>query len=93
MLPKRSLIRIVRIAESIEIDPTGKKAGRGAYLHDRRSCWERGLKGPLENALKVEFTAADRELLLAFMSSLPEEEPDRPAEDEPAKIDGRSLNA
>jgi len=79
VLPKRSLIRIVRVSGSVEIDPTGKKAGRGAYLHDRRSCWEQGLKGALENALKVEFVASDRERLLAFMSSLPEEEPDQAA--------------
>ena len=32
--PKSELIRIVRLAESkdIEIDKTGKKAGRGAYI-------------------------------------------------------------
>ena len=73
VLPKRSMIRIVRVSEGVEIDSTGKKAGRGAYLHDRRSCWERGLKGPLASALKVELTAADSERLLAFMSSLPED--------------------
>lgn len=73
MLPKRSMIRIVRVSEGVEIDSTGKKAGRGAYLHDRRSCWERGLKGALANALKVELTAADSERLLAYMSSLPED--------------------
>ncbi len=73
MLPKRSMIRIVRVSEGVEIDSTGKLAGRGAYLHDRRSCWERGLKGPLASALKVELTTADNERLLAFMSSLPED--------------------
>ena len=84
MLPKRSLIRIVRVSEGsipgVEIDPTGKKAGRGAYLHDRRSCWERGLKGAIANALKVELTAADKDRLLAFMSSLLEDETDLAAE-------------
>ena len=25
------------------IDPTGKRNGRGAYLCDDRSCWERAL--------------------------------------------------
>ena len=49
------------------VDPTGKLAGRGAYLHDRRSCWERGLKGALAHALKVELTAEDRQRLEAFM--------------------------
>jgi predicted RNA-binding protein YlxR (DUF448 family) len=33
MFPKKSLIRVVRTPENeIVIDPTGKKAGRGAYL-------------------------------------------------------------
>lgn len=74
ILPKRSLIRIVRGPEGIQVDPTGKLAGRGAYLHDRQSCWERGLKGALANALKVDLTAEDRERLFSFMASLPEEE-------------------
>jgi predicted RNA-binding protein YlxR (DUF448 family) len=75
MLPKRSLIRIVRRPDAVEVDLTGKLAGRGAYLHDRRSCWERGLKGALAHALKTELTTQDREKLLAFMASLPEEAP------------------
>lgn len=73
VLSKRALIRIVRRPQGIEIDPTGKLTGRGAYLHDRQSCWQRGLKGALANALKTELTAQDRELLLGFMSTLPEE--------------------
>jgi uncharacterized protein len=70
---KRALIRVVRRPEGIMIDPTGKLAGRGAYLHDRRSCWECGLKGALAHALKTELSQQDRETLLAFIDSLPEE--------------------
>jgi len=73
VLAKRSLIRIVRHPDGILIDPTGKVEGRGAYLHDRRSCWERGLSGSLANALKTELTIRDRELLVSFMASLPDE--------------------
>jgi len=73
VLPKRSLIRIVRSSDGVQVDPTGKLAGRGAYLHDRRSCWERALKGPLAHALKMELTDKDREDLLAFMMTLSEE--------------------
>jgi predicted RNA-binding protein YlxR (DUF448 family) len=73
VLAKRSLIRIVRTAEGVQVDPTGKLAGRGAYLHDRRTCWERGLHGALARALKVELTHADRERLEVFASALPEE--------------------
>lgn len=71
MLPKRSLTRIVRTPNGVEIDPTGKLAGRGAYLHDRRSCWDRALKGPLANALRTDLSIEDRERLSAFMESLP----------------------
>lgn len=58
------------------IDPTGKLAGRGAYLHSQRSCWERGMKGALAHALKTELTQQDRETLQAFIHSLPEETSD-----------------
>jgi hypothetical protein len=66
------------------VDPTGKVAGRGAYLHDRRECWESGLKGALAHALKVELTDQDRETLRDFMAALPPEEPsvERPFSEE-----------
>lgn len=72
-LAKRGLIRIVRTPDGLRIDPSGKAAGRGAYLHDRRSCWERGLKGALAHALKIELAETDRDILRSFMQSLPEE--------------------
>ncbi|OGO36347.1 MAG: hypothetical protein A2W35_03305 [Chloroflexi bacterium RBG_16_57_11] len=75
VLPKRSMIRIVRTGDVILVDPSGKMAGRGAYLHNQRSCWDRGLKGALSHALKTELTEEDRKLLLAYMDSLPEDEP------------------
>ena len=55
---KRQLVRVVRGADgSVKVDPTGKAAGRGAYLHDRQSCWEQALAtGALEHALKVGLT-------------------------------------
>jgi predicted RNA-binding protein YlxR (DUF448 family) len=68
------MVRLVRTADAVLVDPTGKLAGRGAYLHDRRECWERGLRGGLAHALKVELTAADRERLEVFMNSLPQDE-------------------
>lgn len=71
VLPKRQLIRIVRTDDGVQVDPSGKLAGRGAYLHDRRECWERGLKGALAHALKAELSAADRARLEEFMLALP----------------------
>jgi hypothetical protein len=47
--------------------------GRGAYLHEHRACWERGVKGALANALKMELSLEDRQLLLDFMAGLPDE--------------------
>ena len=73
ILPKRSLLRLVRRPEGVQVDPTGKLAGRGAYLHNRRSCWEKGLKGPLAHALKVTLTTADIQFLRQFIQTLPEE--------------------
>jgi predicted RNA-binding protein YlxR (DUF448 family) len=65
------MIRIVRTAAGVQVDPTGKLAGRGAYLHDRRECWNRGLKGALANALKTTLSKAEHELLEKFMNTLP----------------------
>lgn len=72
---KRQLIRIVRRGEGVQIDPTGKLNGRGAYLHDRRSCWEKGLRGALNHALKTELNDLDRQMLMTFMDTLPAENP------------------
>jgi predicted RNA-binding protein YlxR (DUF448 family) len=70
---KRTLVRVVRTPEGVMVDPTGKLNGRGAYLHNSRSCWERGLSGALKTALKVELTIEDKQRLEAFMDSLPTE--------------------
>jgi len=65
------MVRIVRTGEGVQVDPTSKLAGRGAYLHDRRECWERGLRGSLAHALKTTLTADERAVLEDFMSTLP----------------------
>ena len=74
VIPKRQLIRIVRSPDGVQVDLTGKLAGRGAYLHNRRSCWEQGLKGALAHALKTGLTNEDRERLQVYLETLPEEE-------------------
>ena len=71
VLPKRKMVRLVKTTDGVQIDPTGKLAGRGAYLHDRRECWERGLKGALGQALRTTLTEADRARLEEFMNTLP----------------------
>jgi predicted RNA-binding protein YlxR (DUF448 family) len=76
VLAKRAMTRVVRQADGVFIDSSGKMNGRGAYVHDRRSCWERSLKGALANALKVSLTAEDRQRLENYMANLPEESAD-----------------
>lgn len=78
-LEKRNLIRLVRTSDGVKVDLTGKLAGRGAYLHDQRSCWEKGLKGALSAALKTEISASDLSSLRQFIESLPSTGPN-PAE-------------
>jgi len=69
VLPKRALIRLVRSPQGVVVDQTGKMAGRGAYLHDRSSCWERGLKGALAQALKTTLMDEDRKRLSAIAAT------------------------
>lgn len=77
VLPKRTLIRIVKGPEGVVVDPTGKAHGRGAYLHDQRSCWQRGISSALDHALRTELTEQEKQGLLEYMQThIPEPEPD-----------------
>lgn len=51
---KRELIRVVRTPEGeVELDATGRKAGRGAYICSDVACLKRAVKGKvLEKSLK-----------------------------------------
>lgn len=73
--PKRELLRIVRTPQGrVELDPTGKKSGRGAYLCAKRSCWDLALrKGNLERELEVTLDPEDRAALEAYVETLPVE--------------------
>lgn len=70
---KRGLTRIVRTPEGdVAIDPTGKRNGRGAYLCDKRSCWERALSTPLlSRSLNVPITPEIQEYIKEFAATLP----------------------
>ncbi|MGD2162066.1 MAG: YlxR family protein [Anaerolineales bacterium] len=57
---KRTLIRIVRGPEGVEVDLSGKAPGRGAYVHADPDCWAAARKSSLSHALKVKIS--DREL-------------------------------
>ncbi len=73
---KREMVRVVRTSEGrVEVDLTGKRNGRGAYLHKARSCWDAAIMGGrLAHALKVVLLDPDRQALEAFAVSLPIEE-------------------
>jgi uncharacterized protein len=62
---KREMVRLVRTpAGTVEIDASGKKEGRGAYLCRDRACWEKALKGgQLEHSLKGKISRNDMERL------------------------------
>ena len=69
---KPELIRLVRIADGrVEVDTSGKKAGRGAYLCRAPGCWETGLKGrQLERVLRTTLTQDNREELIRYGKDL-----------------------
>ena len=64
--PKKELIRLVRTTGGeVEIDITGKKDGRGAYLCPDQECWEIALKGnQLEQKLRSNLSDGNREQLI-----------------------------
>ncbi|MNN77618.1 hypothetical protein D3C81_1941020 [compost metagenome] len=55
MMPKKSLIRVVRSPEGeVSIDLSGKKSGRGAYLCGQVACFKLANKNrALDRALKA----------------------------------------
>lgn len=56
---------------SVEIDISGKKAGRGAYLCPALNCWEAGLKDrKLEYTLRTKLTEDNRRQLMEYSRSL-----------------------
>jgi predicted RNA-binding protein YlxR (DUF448 family) len=69
---KRELVRLVRAAGGdIEIDSTGKKEGRGAYICPDRACWEKALKGKqLEISLRGRLTQANRDKIVKNVAEL-----------------------
>jgi uncharacterized protein len=68
---KRELVRIVRGPEHVEVDLSGKKPGRGAYLCRNADCWQQALrKGRIDAALKTRLAADDRLQLTQFVTTL-----------------------
>ncbi len=61
-------MRVVRTPEgTIEVDTTGKRNGRGAYLCARAECWEEALKKDrLARALRTTLAPSVREELARY---------------------------
>ena len=73
---KRGLIRIVRTPEGdIQIDPTGRANGRGAYLCHKPACWQRATHTSILNrALNTQLSPESLSQLTEFAATLPSEE-------------------
>jgi predicted RNA-binding protein YlxR (DUF448 family) len=73
---KRGLVRVVRTASgTVEVDETGKKPGRGAYVCKTHECWDKALTGRvLEYALKTAITAEDKAALQVYAETLGSDE-------------------
>ena len=69
ILKVKELIRIVRTPDNqLEIDLTGKKSGRGAYICYNVECLEKAVKNKgLEKALN---RTIDNEILMRLMKEL-----------------------
>jgi len=72
MKPKKDMIRVVRSPEGeVSLDPTGKKAGRGAYVCYMSECLRRALKQKqLDRSLEVKLSEATHEQLVDTMQKL-----------------------
>jgi len=76
MKNKRELLRVVRTPEGqIDFDPTGKKAGRGAYICPEVDCLNAAIKGKrlqkaLEHDIPVEIIETLKEKLPDAASAL-----------------------
>ncbi|MCL4534148.1 MAG: YlxR family protein [Bacteroidetes bacterium] len=69
--PKRELVRVVCGPTGVvSTDPTGKAAGRGAYLCPEQACWELALKRKnLDQALKTTLSAEDYARLRSYAAA------------------------
>jgi predicted RNA-binding protein YlxR (DUF448 family) len=84
------MVRVVRTPDGpVEIDATGKKAGRGAYVCRLRDCWQQALRrGALGRALKTELSATDQEALSAFGDQQSAPSPDQNRDPSQAQDEG-----
>jgi predicted RNA-binding protein YlxR (DUF448 family) len=75
VLPKRSLMRVVRTPEGrVVLDPRGKVSGRGAYLCVRQDCFAgKRAREAISRALQVGLGEADWTALVEELKGLASE--------------------
>ncbi len=75
--PKRELVRIVRTPEGkVELDPQGKKPGRGAYLCRKPTCWDLRVAVPrLQRSLRATLDDEAQAALEAYAQTLQSGQP------------------
>lgn len=58
MFPKRELLRVVKSDDNtLQLDTTGKKNGRGAYICAKQECFQKAVKQKqLQRALEQELS-------------------------------------
>lgn len=78
---KRGLVRVVRTPEGqVEVDPSGRRNGRGAYLCPDVTCWDGALQtGILNRALKTTIDDDTVAALRRYADSLRPADSDAPA--------------
>jgi len=78
---KWTLVRVVRLPDGagVTLDPTGKRAGRGAYLCTSETCLTLAFKkGGLARTLKCQVPGALEAELRTYFADLPAAPPDAP---------------
>ena len=73
---KRGLLRVVRTPDGqVALDPTGRLAGRGAYLCREASCLSVAVKGnQIEHVLKVKISPETRAALKTALGEIIKEQ-------------------
>ena len=70
--PKKELLRLVKVGDGIiEVDGSGKKNGRGAYVCRKHNCWQAAVSGnQLERSLRTRLNQEARSKLLEYEREL-----------------------
>ncbi len=63
--PKASLLRIARVDGGVAPDPSGRAAGRGAYVHRKMDCVRLALRrGTLSRAVRTDLAPEEAARLM-----------------------------